>query len=73
MEVILFSISCLEEKHQERVRRDESRQRRKGQRWQEGGDRAAALTEAFVKRHREKKRSVMEGGKVRTEKSKKMC
>lgn len=54
MEVILFSMSCLEEKHQERVRQDESRQRRKGRDGRKKSDRAAAF-QRKVARWREAK------------------
>lgn len=36
MVVILFSMSCLKEKHQERMRQDATRRKEKG--WAGGGD-----------------------------------
>lgn len=47
------------------MRQDErgNRQREKGQRWQEKCDRAAELTEPFVKRQRDSKEKDQNGGK----------
>lgn len=57
MDVILFSMSCLKEKHQERVRQDESRQRRKGGRdGRKKSDRAAAFQRKVARRTEAKTR-----------------
>lgn len=54
------------------MRQDETRQRGKGQRWQEKSDRAAELTEPFVKRQQDSKKKDQNRGKDKKELSKKM-